>query len=324
MIEFRYILMLILILIFIFFLIRFYLLKIDIVYTWVDGSDINIIDKKNKYKRSDDESVRHFNIDELKYSLRSVDKYMKWVNNIYIVVDDDQTLPSWLNTEKVKIIRHRDIFYKTDLPTFNSHSIESNIHKIKGLTEYFLYMNDDLFINNIVYKYMFINPFKVMNYFEKGMCIFNLDHITEENNGYFGAWNKTQNLINTFTKPSCQWHQIIILKKSNFVDIKKKYMNQFKSTSSSKFRSDNDIVPNGLAYQYGLYYGDYKLHYHYPNIYIDLNSDIQDIKNNIYILENDNIKFLCINNSSEFNDKTDIVLNYLNVKFNEKSIYEKR
>jgi len=321
MIELRYIFIIIILIIILFYIIRFNLLKIDIVYTWVDGSDPNIITKKKKFKINE-ENVRQFNIDELKYSLRSVNKYMKWINNIYIVVDDDQRLPSWLNINKVKIIRHSDIFDINDLPTFNSHSIESNIYKIKGLSEYYLYMNDDLFITNYTYKSMFIDNFLIMNYFKKGKCIFNLENIKEVNNGYFGAWNKTQNLVNKFTKPSCQWHQIIMLKKGNFVDIKKKYFNEFKNTSSSKFRSNDDIVPNGLAYQYGLYNGDYRLHNHYLNMYIDLNSNIDDILYNVKILENKNITFLCINNSSEYNNKTDIILNFLNNKFNIKSIYE--
>jgi len=322
MIQLR-IILIIFILIFFFFLIsRHYLLKIDLVYTWVDGSDINIIKKKKIHNNSIDEEVRHFNIDELKYSLRSVDKYLKWINNIYIVVDDDQILPNWLNTNTVKIIRHRDIFNKKDLPTFNSHSIESNIYKIKGLSEYYLYMNDDLFLTNKIHKSMFINKLLVMNYFVKGSCYFDLDTISEVNNGYFSAWNNTQKLMQKYITNSCQWHQMIILKKSNFKDIKKKYLNEFKQTSSSKFRSNSDIVPNGMAYQYGLYLGDYKQHNQFPNLYIDLNSDIDDIMRNIYILENNKIFFLCINNASEYNNKTDIILKYLNKEFNIKSKYE--
>lgn len=34
------------------------------------------------------------------------------------------------------------------MPTFNSHAIEINIHKIEGLAEHFVYFNDDTFINS--------------------------------------------------------------------------------------------------------------------------------------------------------------------------------
>ena len=37
-----------------------------------------------------------------------------------------------------------------DLPTFNSHAIEHNIYKIKGLSERFLYMNDDFFFGQYI------------------------------------------------------------------------------------------------------------------------------------------------------------------------------
>ena len=58
--------------------------KIDIVYTWVDGSSIEY---KNEYKKY----CNYFNkggvipfVDTLKYSLRSVQKYFSNYRNIYI------------------------------------------------------------------------------------------------------------------------------------------------------------------------------------------------------------------------------------------------
>ena len=83
---------------------------IDLVYTWVDGSDKKWLDKKNKYSKnisSVEDNIRYTNIDELKYSLRSVYKYANWVSNIYIVVDDDQK-PEWLNIDnsKMHLIKH--------------------------------------------------------------------------------------------------------------------------------------------------------------------------------------------------------------------------
>ncbi len=82
--------------------------------------------------------------DELKYSLRSLEKYAPWVRNIYIVTNGQQ--PSWLNTShpRVKLITHEQIFQsKSHLPTFSSPAIESHIHRIPGLSNRFLYFNDD-------------------------------------------------------------------------------------------------------------------------------------------------------------------------------------
>ena len=107
---------------------------IDIVYTWVDGSDKNWLFKKektlNKYgvfhSSSDVSGEKRFsNKEELKYSLRSIEKYCPWVRNVYLVTDNQ--IPHWLNYNKnnLKVIDHKDIFYnKNHLPTFNSNAIE--------------------------------------------------------------------------------------------------------------------------------------------------------------------------------------------------------
>jgi hypothetical protein len=132
-------------------------IKIDIVYTWVDGNDPKWKQKKEKatagLAKQNYEDARYENMNELKYSLRSVFKYANWVNNIYIVVDDIQK-PSFVNLEdpKIHIIKHSDIVDSRYLPLFNSVPIEACIHHIPGLSENFLYLNDDVFFGNYVSK----------------------------------------------------------------------------------------------------------------------------------------------------------------------------
>ena len=88
--------------------------------------------------------------DELKYSLRSLEKYANWINKIYIITDNQ--VPEWLNTDnkKVKIIDHSEIIPKECLPVFNSNAIEHCIVNIPNLSEYYLYGNDDTFFANKV------------------------------------------------------------------------------------------------------------------------------------------------------------------------------
>lgn len=128
---------------------------IDIVYTWVDGNDPKWLTRKNNALTGVDVLAtnetatghsRFASRNELKYSLRSVEAYASWVNHIYIVTDDQ--VPDWLDTShpKITIVDHRDIFSDTsNLPVFNSHAIESQLHHIPGLNERYLYMNDDIF-----------------------------------------------------------------------------------------------------------------------------------------------------------------------------------
>ena len=91
-------------------------------------------------------SNRFADNEELKYSLRSVEKFVPWVRKIFIVTNGQ--IPSWLdiNHPRIKLVTHEEIFVnKSHLPTFSSPAIESHIHRIPGLSKKFIYMNDDVF-----------------------------------------------------------------------------------------------------------------------------------------------------------------------------------
>lgn len=109
---------------------------IDVVYTWAGETN------------SDDLRLSYNN--ELKYSLRSVIKFMPWVNRIFILMNPPAKVPSWFNnrySEKITIIDHYDTFFDPNhLPCTNSNSIETTLANIPGLSEHFVYFNDDVFI----------------------------------------------------------------------------------------------------------------------------------------------------------------------------------
>ena len=132
--------------------------KIDIVYLWVDGSDEKWRAEKDKwYKKitgktpiykGASETVRFRDNGELRYSLRSVEECVPWVNHIYIITGFNQ-IPEWLNTKhpKITIVPHEEIMPHDALPTFNSTAIDMCIPNIKNLSEHFLLMGDDMFFN---------------------------------------------------------------------------------------------------------------------------------------------------------------------------------
>ena len=123
-------------------------MDMDLVYLWCDDADTEWSDMRKKYlpKEKLDKQVvckgRLVQNDELKYSLRSVEKYMPWVNNIYIV--STCKMPQWLNVNhpKIKIISEKSLLGKYN-PVFNSNAIETFLADIEGLSENFIYMNDD-------------------------------------------------------------------------------------------------------------------------------------------------------------------------------------
>lgn len=127
---------------------------VDLVYLWVDGNDREWQKKRNQYIGSSAlqtaevvGEARWRNIDELRYSLRSVDRYAPWIDHIFIVTDNQ--CPKWLNLNhpKVTIVDHSEIMPAEALPSFNSCAMEACIHKIPNLSEHFIFGNDDtLFI----------------------------------------------------------------------------------------------------------------------------------------------------------------------------------
>ena len=130
---------------------------IDFVIAWVDGSDVEWQEKKERYlSEYSQPNMKKWNIGEaryrdwglLKYWFRGVEKFAPWVNKIYFVTDNQ--IPEWLNTEhpKLKIVNHVDYIPEEYLPTFSSHCIELNLHRIEGLSEQFVYFNDDMFLTS--------------------------------------------------------------------------------------------------------------------------------------------------------------------------------
>lgn len=123
--------------------------NIDFIITWVDGADTAWKTEKKKYQpdnKMDDGEERYRDWDNLKYWFRGVEKFAPWVRNIYFITWGH--VPEWLNLEhpKLKVIKHTDYIPQEYLPTFNSHTIELNFHRIKGLSEHFVYFNDDMFL----------------------------------------------------------------------------------------------------------------------------------------------------------------------------------
>ena len=137
---------------------------IDVVYTWVDGSDPAwqsrraATDPRGRKLAVDAlDAARTTNRDELRYSLRSLAMNAGWVRHVWLVTDGQ--VPPWLTEHpKLTVVRHEEIFTDPSaLPTFNSHAIESQLHHIDGLAEHFLYLNDDVFFGRPVRPELFFH-----------------------------------------------------------------------------------------------------------------------------------------------------------------------
>lgn len=134
----------------------------DFVLIWVDGGDAEWQKEKAKYSGTPvgDAAARFRDWGLLKYWFRGVEKFAPWVDKVHFVTCGHT--PEWLNLDhpKINFVKHSEYIPEKYLPTFNSHTIELNLHRIKDLSEEFVYFNDDVFL---------VSPAKPEDFFRKGL-----------------------------------------------------------------------------------------------------------------------------------------------------------
>jgi hypothetical protein len=145
---------------------------IDAVIMWVDGNDPFHKAKMENYLENTNSvnfkslRTRYDHVNEIEFCVKSILKYAKFVRNIFIVTDSQ--VPDFLKDQEkaqqeypnVFIVDHKIIFegYTQYLPTFNSRSIATMIHRIPGLSASFIIFNDDVFlIKKVTPKDFFID-----------------------------------------------------------------------------------------------------------------------------------------------------------------------
>ena len=137
---------------------------IDVVYTWVDGDDPAYAALRNDWASRCGVPVNperdRDHLDLLRYSLRSLERYLPWFGTLYIVTARPQA-PEWLKwpagDPRLRLVHHDEIFRDPGaLPTFNNFAIEHNLGRIPGLAPRFLYMNDDYLFGRPVRKRDFL------------------------------------------------------------------------------------------------------------------------------------------------------------------------
>lgn len=139
--------------------------QIDIVIPWVDGSDPEWQAGFKKYRaqatgRDDNSEIRYRDWDNLQYLFRGIEKFAPWVRKVHFVTTGQK--PKWLNMDapKLNFVRHEDFIPKEWLPTFSVRPIELNMHRIEGLSERFVFFNDDYFL---------LRPVKPERFFRGGL-----------------------------------------------------------------------------------------------------------------------------------------------------------
>jgi LmbE family N-acetylglucosaminyl deacetylase len=241
--------------------------EVDFVITWVDSSDTQWQSEIEHWRKLEVDNIKpkrypdpENSHNELHLACDSVLRYMPWVRNIIVVTQRPQR-PNFLEMhpdyKKIRVVHHDEIFTnKDDLPVFNSHSIESNIHNIPGLSEYYIYSNDDCYI----VRHMLLSDF----FDVEGRPITNGTWLPNwglygsvtgvfDELGWLRAWsNVCQSLLTpTIFRPS---HTCQPMNRGLMKITQNEFMDLFESTSKTKFRHQRtkQIPAIGLALNEGI------------------------------------------------------------------------
>ncbi len=302
-------------------------MKIDFVVAWVDGNDEQWQKKKEQYvdvkqsSKSSSGASRYRDWEIFKYWFRAVEKYAPWVNKVFLVTD--RQVPDFLDLdcEKLQVVYHDEYIPAQYLPTFNANPIEINFHRIDGLSEYFVYFNDDMFLNKPVTPSDFfvdgkpcyelverpVVPQAPVNMMMR-ICINDMgvinNHFSRKNilkhfskfinfkygkaafkNLFMLPWNNFQHFQDN--------HMPCPFLKSTLAEVWEKEYAVCDSTSSHKFRSHEDI--NQYVFKYwDLARGNFEPYHFVGGYYCIDESNINEL---IYDIENGNHMMLCINDS---------------------------
>lgn len=281
--------------------------KIDIVYTWVDGSDP--MWRKKRYTELQklwnwEEIEQYWNVewrfrdnDELRYSLRSLEKYFPEHGEIYIVTDHQ--IPSFLKIHpKVHIIFHEDFMNPESLPTFSSKNIEASLVHIPNLSEKFLYFNDDVFLGP---------DFNIWDMFTENKSVQYLIAIGESGlDSYIPPNASAHNILkqvyeNYMLQDWIAVHVPKAIEKSYFLQMKQEFLYLFDAISYEKFRYIQNPSLLSDFYVRWMLYHRYSTLWKKKDVYIQSTSyDYQELFSNF-----ENIAFFCINDTGDNVEKTD-------------------
>lgn len=248
---------------------------VDVVYTWVNHADPDWAKLYATYKRGLAEAAagsdptagpvpksadatamsRFHSNDELRYSLRSVADNLTWVRQIYVLTNCAP--PDWLKLAHpgIRWVQHEDVIPADYLPTFSSHVIESFLHRIPGLADHFIYINDDVFIASPLPKSFFfdanggsqalLEPYGMIS-----------GTMKEGDPDYLNASRNSAALIREtfgFVPTQLHRHTSFALRRDVLAEMEARWPDIYHALRQNRFRTGHDVnITSFLYHHYGL------------------------------------------------------------------------
>lgn len=249
---------------------------IDVVYLWVDGGDpvwqeerARVLGTSSVQGEPSQGTWLFRDRDELLYSLRSLEENAPWVRKVHLLTANQ--VPPWLNLKHPRLEVHfqRDIFAEPQaLPTYNSHAIESQIHRIPGLSEHYIVMNDDVFFGRPVEPSQFFSPGGVARF------RYSRHHAPSTHDSSMSAIEQarhhTAGVIEEIhgAKPHALFaHTPLPQRRSAQEQLEKIAPDEFRQTMYSRTRHATDLVPLSWLHLNHLYLSGLAVEGHYQYRY---------------------------------------------------------
>ena len=249
---------------------------IDFVVTWVDGNDPDWLREKRQWADKDRQEAnnvgRYRDWKLLRYWFRAVETYAPWVHAVYLVTWGH--VPAWLDRtcSKLRVVRHDEFIPAAYLPTFSSHPIEWNLHRLPGLSEHFVYFNDDTFLNAPVEPSLFFQHGLPCDFIQMNHIVFDkyrdkFNHLIANNEAVINENFTRDDLLHHFSKVvnaaypledslrnlmflrhryilnmKCA-HLSISYRISDFERVWSRISDIVEETCRQKFRNQNDVTP---------------------------------------------------------------------------------
>ena len=233
--------------------------KIDVIYTWVDDTFSGYLDILSRYsKTAQDRNPNRTrdNLDILKYSMRSLERFAPFVRNVYLVSCAPQ-IPRWMNLDApgLKVVHHDAIMKEGyALPTFNSFAIVSSLAQIEGLSQRFLYVEDDMLFGRAAGLGDFVTDdgrLKVYPRWARTMP--GSQHQRTDMSGWNAGLSHSNYLLDQAFGARARHtvnHVPLMIDKAWFAEMIARWPDAFAHTRGSRFRSPGNVAPEYLYPHY--------------------------------------------------------------------------
>lgn len=236
---------------------------VDVVCTWVDDSFPGYLDELRRYADTSHDlnpNRTRDNIDILKYNLRSLARHVPWVRRVYLVTCRPQA-PKWLNRDHPGLtLVHHDTFMPAEiLPTFNSFAILTNLFRIEGLSDRFLYVEDDMFFGRPVGRGFFETADDRIRVFQRlgrtrAPARRHSDRLSPWNTALAHSNHLLDEAFGAARRRSVN-HVPFLVDRAVWAEMLARWPDDFQRTSASRFRAKYNVVPEYMYLYYTLLTG---------------------------------------------------------------------